>query len=136
MAYDLTTFRPRNGACAESYWRIRYWCEDNGFTMSDVLNAVLIPLAYHLEHFCKVDRSRNMATVDLTVGEVIILHVFGGKCYPLRSTLQSDKKHNLTLDDIKAKIQEWKQRNAENPAEYDRILLLDGKQPPKATGKV
>jgi hypothetical protein len=41
----------------------------------------------------------------------------------------------VSLEDIKAKIAEWKQKNKENPAEYDRVLLLENRTPPKSRGQ-
>jgi hypothetical protein len=120
---EATTFRPRNGVSAESYWRIRAWCEKNGFTLSDVLNAILVPVAYYLENHCKVDTQRSKATVDLNVGPVDILHVFNGKCYPLASAKPNENKNTLTLEDIQVRIDYWKQRNASNPTHYDLLLL-------------
>lgn len=122
MFTEATTIRPRNGASAESYWRIRYWCEKNGFTLSDVINAVMVPLAYYLENHCQVEKKRNMATVELNAGFVDILHVFGGKCYPL-ATSQLSNKPSLTLPDIQKRIDYWKEQNKHHPTTYDLLLL-------------
>lgn len=120
MAFDATTFRPRNGLSAECYWRVREWCEKNGFTFSDVLNAIIVPLAYYLENHCVVDRKRNMATVVLNVGELPILHVFNGKVYPLAT--QKGGEDTLTLAAIREKVAEWEERNRERPTLYDLLL--------------
>lgn len=117
---DATTFRPRNGASAEAYWRIRRWCEKNGFAFSDVLNGIFLPLAYYLENHCTIDHKRSMATVELNAGFVDILHVFGGKSYPLTSLTT---RPALTLEKIEEKINYWKERNKSTPESYDILLL-------------
>jgi hypothetical protein len=122
MFTEHTTFRPRNGKSAEAYWRIRYWCEENGFSFSDVLNALMLPVAYYLENFCEVDRSKNKATVMLNVGPLEILHVFQGKMYPLASASTDATKDSLQLEDMQKRIEHWKARNAERPQQYDLIL--------------
>jgi hypothetical protein len=124
MHTEATTFRPRNGLPAECYWRIREWCERNGFTLSDVLNAIIVPTAYYLENHCKVDAPRSMATVDLNCGPVDILHVFNGKCYPLQSQTTHENKNTLTLEDIQEKVDYWAVRNRSTPTHTD-LLLLD-----------
>lgn len=124
MFTEATTFRPRNGASAEAYWRVRQWCEVNGFTLSDVLNSVFIPLAYYLENFSVVDHDRNRATVHLNVGSVDILHVFNGKCYPLNS---QRAKESFSLEQINDRIAHWQKQNKNNPQHYD-LLLLSPKQ--------
>ena len=126
---EATTFRPRNGAPAECYWRVRAWCEKNGFSLSDVLNAMMPPLAYYLENHSIVDPERSMATVDLMVGPVEILHVFNGKCYPLATEIQADRKV-MDLDEIQKRIDYWHERNSVDPSEFDKLLLLnqDGKK--------
>ncbi len=120
---EVTTFRARNGACAESYWRIRYWCEENGFTFSDVMNAIMMPVAYYLENYCVIDKQRSMATVEMNMGFVDILHVFNGKCYPLATETASDDKHAITLQDIQKKIDHWHERNKSTPDHLDILLL-------------
>jgi|SRR6187399_2255142 len=120
--FDATTFRPRNGLSAESYWRVREWCERNGFTLSDVLNAVIIPLAYYLNSHCHVDPDKSMATVTLNIGELPILHVLNGRMYPLATQKGGVEKNVLQLTDIQAKVKEWEERNAEFPADYDEYL--------------
>jgi hypothetical protein len=117
---DATTFRPRNGVAAECYWRVRYWCEKNGFTLSDVLNALFPAVAYYLENHCSIDHSRNMATVELNAGFIDILHVFNGKCYPLAS---GTARPSLTLQSIQDKIDYWHTQNASTPTSYDLLLL-------------
>jgi hypothetical protein len=119
---DATTFRPRNGVSAESYWRVRYWCERHGFTLSDVLNALFVPIAYYLENHCTIDHSRNMATVELNAGFVNILHVFNGKCYPIASLTS---RPSISLSDIQAKIDYWHEQNKSTPTTYDLLLLKD-----------
>jgi hypothetical protein len=120
---EATTFRPRNGLPAEAYWRIREWCEKNGFTLSDVLNAIVVPLAYYLENHCLVDKQRSMATVELMAGPVDILHVFNGKCYPLASQTNHPHKNTLSLEDIRMRVAFWHQRNKTNPTHADIVLL-------------
>lgn len=121
MLGDTTTFRPRNGKSAEAYWRIRVWCENNGFTFSDVLNALMLPVAYYLENNCVVDAARNKADVILNIGKLEILHVVNGKCYPLASTLPEGNKSVLTLEAMQKRVDEWKQKNSERPTEYDLL---------------
>lgn len=123
MFTEATTIRPRNGASAESYWRIRRWCELNGFAFSDIINSLMIPIAYYLENHCVVDSARNMATVELNAGYVDILHVFGGKCYPLATSQLSSSKPTLTLDAIQKRIDYWIKENRERPTTYDILLL-------------
>lgn len=123
MFTEATTFRPRNGAAAESYWRIRRWCELNGFAFSDVLNSLMIPIAYYLENHCEVDAKRNMATVELNAGFVDILHVFGGKCYPLATSQLALNKPTVTLEKIEKAIAYWMKENKERPTTHDLLLL-------------
>lgn len=123
MFTEPTTFRPRNGLSAEAYWRVRAWCEKNGFSWSDVLNALLVPVAYYLENHCIVEPEKSKATVILNVGELEILHVFKGKCYPLASSLSNDYKESLTLQHMLDRIEHWKEANAARPEEYDLMLL-------------
>lgn len=122
MFTEPTTFRPRNGLSAEAYWRVRAWCEKNGFSLSDVLNAVIVPLAYYLENHCQIDLAKSKATVILNVGELDILHVFQGKCYPLMSSTTTTKD-TLSLENMRERITHWKQRNAERPESYDLMIL-------------
>lgn len=121
MLGDTTTFRPRNGKSAEAYWRIRVWCERNGFTFSDVLNALMHPVAYYLENNCVVEPIRSRAVAIMNIGELEILHVVNGKCYPLASSLPEGNKSVLTLEDMQARVAEWKEKNAERPTEYDLL---------------
>lgn len=121
MFTEHTTFRPRNGLSAEAYWRVRAWCEKNGFNFSDVLNAVIVPLAYYLENFCTVDIERSKATVILNVGELEILHVFKGKCYPLASTVEREGQDNQTLKTIQERLAHWRKKN-ENSSEYYDLI--------------
>lgn len=121
MASDATTFRPRNGKSSECFWRIRMWCAKNGFAFSDVLNAIMVPLAYYLENHCMVDTKRSMATIELNAGFVDILHVIDGRCYPLAS--QVSNRPSVSMEEIQEKIDFWKQRNAATPASYDLLLL-------------
>lgn len=120
MTGDTTTFRPRNGLSAEGYWRIRAWCQKNGFSFSDVLNALMYPVAYYLENHCEVDKQRNMAKVILNVGTLSIPHVFGGKMYPL-ATEQSGDRETVTQEIIQEKVALWMERNKEKPTLYDKI---------------
>jgi|SRR6516164_6739982 hypothetical protein len=122
---DVTTFRPRNGLSAECYWRVRSWCETNGFTLSDVLNAIIIPLAYYLENFSTLHREQNKATVELNIGPVDILRVWNGKCYPLRSATKGADL-TLSLEEIQEKVAYWKERNKTNP-QYTDLLLLNSR---------
>lgn len=125
MGTQPTTFRPRNGASAEAYWRIRVWCEREGFTFSDVLNALMVPVSYCLDNHCEVDRVKSMASVILNIGDLNILHVFQGKCYPLATAVPSAKEAT-TLEEMKEKVAYWEARNAARPTQYDLMLL----QPP------
>lgn len=121
---EATTFRPRNGLPAECYWRVRAWCEKNGFSLSDVLNSVLVPLAYHLENYCEIVPDKNMATVSLNIGDLDILHVFGGKSYPLASSVTKVNKNTLTLEEIEKRIAYWSDQNKTTP-DYNDLLLLN-----------
>lgn len=123
MFTEPTTFRPRNGLSAEAYWRVRAWCEKNGFSLSDVLNAIIVPVAYYLENHCEVDKLRSKASVIMNIGELDILHVFNGKCYPLASNSTDGNKDTLSLDDMQDRIAHWKKRNAERPMAYDLMIL-------------
>lgn len=135
MFTEPTTFRPRNGLSAEAYWRVREWCEKNGFSLSDVLNAVIIPLAYYLENHCIVDSERSMAKVILNVGELDILHVFNGKCYPLISSTESTTKDTLSLENMRTRIEHWKKRNSERPESYDLVIRPKKKDHAKISKK-
>jgi hypothetical protein len=121
MIGDATTFRPRNGLAAESYWRVRHWCESQGFTFSDVLNALIVPIAYYLENHCQIDTQKSTATIELNAGFVDILHVRDGKCYPLATTVFGCP--SISLVDIQEKIDYWKERNKTTPESYDLLLL-------------
>ncbi len=116
------SFRPRNGLSAECYWRIRKWCADNGFAASDVFNAVIIPLSYYLDSHCEVSPEKSMAVVELNVGKLPILHVFGGKCYPLLSDKADRIKRAYTSEELQERIDYWAKRNAEEPEIYDQLL--------------
>jgi hypothetical protein len=122
MFTETTSFRPRNGLSAECYWRVRKWCSENGFAVSDVFNSVIIPLSYYLESHCLVEPEKSMATVELNVGKLPILHVFGGKCYPLLEHKNDRVKRAYTLDELQERIDYWARRNAEEPEVYDQIL--------------
>jgi hypothetical protein len=121
---EATTFRPRNGVPALAYWQIRRWCEVNGFTLSDVLNALFPAIAYYLENHSRIDKLRSKATVDLYIGPLDILHVFNGKCYPLATQTNAQQKHTITLDDIQTRIDFWIEQNKVAPSQID-LLLLD-----------
>jgi hypothetical protein len=128
MYTDATTFRPRNGLSAECYWRIRRWCADNGFAFSDVLNALMPPVAYYLENHCAIDHDRNVATVILNVGELPIYHVLNGRLYPLRNEV-GGARNVLETEKIQEAIAYWKDRNTKRPSLID-LQLLDGKSKP------
>jgi hypothetical protein len=121
MFTDATTFRPRNGLPAECYWRIRHWCDTNGFAFSDVLNALMAPVAYYLENHCVIDHDRQMAKVILNIGELPIYHVLNGRLYPLRREL--DAKNTLQVAKIEKALEYWKERNATQPCLADLQLL-------------
>ena len=122
MHTETLSFRPRNGLSAECYWKVRRWCAENGFAVSDIFNAVVIPLSYYLENYCKVEPEKSMATVELNVGKLPILHVFGGKCYPLLEHKNDPNKRAYSLEEIQEKIDYWEARNAETPEIYDELL--------------
>lgn len=126
MAYNETlSFRPRNGLSAQAFWEVRQWCDMNGFTFSDVFNAVLVPLAYYLHNFCEIDADKNMAKVAFNVGDLKILHVWGsgGKSYPLLKDKTDSRKTAFTSEELADRIAYWKNRNAEKVEPYDAILL-------------
>lgn len=64
-----------------------------------------------------------MATVDLNIGPVDILHVFKGKCYPLVSQTNNTQKEANSLEYMEKAIEHWHARNAENPSSTDLMLL-------------
>lgn len=119
MFTETTSFRPRNGKSAEAYWRVRKWCEQNGFAFSDVINPLLIPLAYYLNNYCKLEPERSMATVELNIGKIPILHVFGGKAYPLAS--QKTGK-SFSIEELEKRIRWWEHENIVNPQQCDIIM--------------
>lgn len=123
MFTDATTIRPRNGVSAECYWRIRRWCEMNGFSFSDVINSIMVPVAYYLENYCTIDKRRSMAVVEMNMGHVEILHVFNGKCYPLATETATDDKHAIPLEEIQKRIDHWQSLNSSTPQTYDLLLL-------------
>jgi len=122
MFTEGITFRPRNGLSAECYWRIRKWCDDNGFSLSDVLNALMPPVAYYLENHCTIDEKRQMAMVELNVGELPIYHCMGGKVYPLRKDTQGNRSV-IDSEKIQEAIGYWKLRNDHQPNVLDLQLL-------------
>lgn len=126
MFTEHSTFRPRNGISAEAYWRIREWCEKNGFNFSDVLNAVIVPLAYYLENYCEVDLEKSKATVILNAGEVEINHILHGRCYPLASSV-TRSRDTFTLKNIQDRVAHWKERNKSFQQPYDHVLLKNKK---------
>jgi len=126
MFTEHTTFRPRNGQSAEAYWRIREWCEKEGFNFSDVLNAVLVPLAFYLENYCEIKADRSKATVILNAGEIDIYHVLHGRCYPLASTVDRERD-TLRLKHIQDRVKHWKSKNKSFKQPYDHILKDDNK---------
>jgi hypothetical protein len=97
------------------------WCAKNGFGFSDVLNAMVVPIAYYLENHCMVDKQRNMAIVELNAGFIDILHVFDGKCYPLASSVSN--RPSVSMQQIQEKIDFWKEKNRTTPATHDLLLL-------------
>lgn len=121
MFTEPTTFRPRNGAPAQAYWEVREWCLKHGFSMSDVWNALLIPLAYYLNNMCAIDKKRSMATVELNIGQLPIFHVFNGGLYPLRSDVDFSKDHP-DLAEIQRRIEHWRERNTKSPHKIDLLL--------------
>ena len=122
---EIISFRPRNGAPVEAYWRIRRWCQLNGFSFSDVLNALVIPVAYHLENFCDIDKMSSCADVDLNVGHLPIYHVRNDSILKLEDS--------EPLVEIDQRIQEWEERNAKNPSFVDIKIREHGTVPPKIT---
>lgn len=122
MYNESITLRPRNGLAAEAYWEIRYWCDKNGFTFSDVFNSMIVPLAYYLNNFCEIDHDRSIAKVALNIGDLQIAHVWGGKCYPLQKDKVDNRKVAFTLEELQERIEYWKKRNKEHREEYDLIL--------------
>src|SRR5476649_451186 len=106
MYTESSTFRPRNGIPAEAYWRVRKWCEMEGFSFSDVFNAVIVPLAYYLENHCMIFPAQGRAEVILNVGKMEILHVFNGKMYPLLKDTNTTKDV-ITLQQIQDRIDHW-----------------------------
>lgn len=122
MFTESTGFRPRNGQCALAYWRVRLWCEENGFSFSDVLNPILVPLSYYLQNSCIVDREKNMATVELNIGKLPLLHCFGGKQYPLLSQKNDAAKPAFSIDQIQKRIEYWEERIETHPEQCDITL--------------
>lgn len=118
---DVTSFRPRNGTPAQAYWEIRRWCLEHEFSFSDVLNALMVPLSFYLYNHCEVEKEKSYAILDLTVGEIPILHVFGGKLYPPRHSVDGTKNHP-DLKQVNEKIQYWQERNETEPDHIDNFL--------------
>jgi len=126
MAFNESmSFRPRNGLSAQAYWEIRQWCDENDFTLSDVFNAVVVPLAYYLHNFTEFNEEKNIATVAFNVGELKIMHVWGssGKSYVLLRDKKDSRKRAFTDEELQERIDYWKKRNEESPEPYDQILL-------------
>ena len=115
MFTEGTSFRPRNGLCAEAFWEIRAWCERNGYTLSDVLNALLMPLHHHLANHTEIDKEKGVAWCDLTVGVIPILHCQGGRLYKPRSD-------GPNLHEIEDRIKYWQLSNKNNPQHVDEFL--------------
>lgn len=129
MFTEGITFRPRNGLPAECYWRIRAWCDEYGFSMSDVLNAVVVPLAYYLENHCYIDPVQQNAVVELNVGPLAIHHVLAnGRVFPLRKDTTGNR-NIIEREKIDEAIAYWKQMNEHHPTIAD-IQLLDAKIKP------
>jgi len=122
MKTETITVRPRNGLCAEAFWRIRHWCQKEGFSFSDIINSVLPALSYYLHNHCTIDKARNMATVDLNIGPVEILHVINGRLYPLVTEINTDKKV-LSLEEIQERVSYWYKQNQQCLSHTDLILL-------------
>jgi len=126
MAFNESmSFRPRNGLSAQAYWEIRQWCDENDFTLSDVFNAVVVPLAYYIPNFTEFNEEKNIATVAFNVGELKIMHVWGssGKSYVLLRDKKDSRKRAFTDEELQERIDYWKKRNEESPEPYDQILL-------------
>jgi hypothetical protein len=120
------TFRPRNGLPAESYWKVRRWCDDHGFSMSDVMNAVMVPLAYYLENHCMIDEAQQRAVVEMNVGHLPIYHVLSnGRVFPLRRDTSGDR-NIIERERIDAAVKFWEEQNAEHPTIAD-LQLLDAR---------
>ena len=122
MNTETISFRPRNGLSAECYWKMRRWCTQHGFAVSDVFNSIVIPLSYYLENYCKIEPEKSMATVELNIGFLPILHVFGGRCYSLLEDTNNPRRRAFTLEEIQERIDYWENRNAETPEIYDTML--------------
>src|SRR6266403_1326349 len=125
MLSEIISFRPRNGMPVEAYWRIRRWCVMNGFNFSDVLNAVIIPLAYYLENFCEIDHHSSVATVEMNIGELPIYHVRNDSILKLEDA--------APLEEIDAHIVEWKERNSKMPSFVDIKIAQHGIKKTKTT---
>lgn len=123
MKTEPISFRPRDGICVESYWSLRRWCQINGFTFSDIINAILPAYNYYLHNHCKLDKEKSKATVNLMIGEIDILHVFNGKCYPLVSETNAVNKKVLTIEEIQDKINYWHEKNSDALSHSDLLLL-------------
>lgn len=120
MFTECTSFRPRNGQSALAYWRVRKWCEENGFTFSDVINPLLVPLSYYLENYCEVEPEKSLAVVELNIGKLPITHVLGGRAYPLAS--QKSGK-SFSIAEIDKRIRHWAHEVLVNPQDCDTVLL-------------
>lgn len=127
MAYtNGITFRPRNGLPAEAYWKIRRWCDDNGFSMSDVWNAIIVPLAYYLENHTMIDEEHQCAWVECNIGHLPIYHVLSnGRVFPLRRDT-SGNREIIEREEIDRALAYWKEQNASHPTVAD-LQLLDAK---------
>lgn len=121
------SFRPRNGLSAQAYWEIRQWCDKNGFTPSDVFNAVVVPLSYYLHNFTEFNEENNIAKVAFNVGDLMIMHVWGsgGKSYPRLKDKTDARKKAFTEEELQERIAYWQKRNEEHPEPYDKILLSE-----------
>lgn len=121
MFTDTTSYRPRNGQSAEAYWRVRLWLAENDFSFSDLINALMIPVAFHLTNHSEVFPDKGYAMVDLTMGSIPIIHIMNGKQYPLRNKVDKSKDH-LTIENIKERIAHWEARNEDTENEVDKFL--------------
>jgi hypothetical protein len=121
---ETITFRPRNGLCAQAYWQIRYWCQEQGFSFSDIFNAILPAYSYYLHNHCQVDKEKQKATVELNIGSIDIHHIINGKCYPLISETNVFDKKVLSLEEIQHRINYWLEQNR-NLSHSDLLLLND-----------
>lgn len=120
----VTTIRARNGLCAEAYWAIRLWCERSGFLFSDIINSLLPPTAYYLQHAATVFPDSGLCKVSMNMGELDIYRVnpFNGQIMPLRRDTKSVSRGVITEEEIKQALTEWRQRNSEGLCPADHLI--------------